>query len=164
MGKHGDFDYQYNAQISVDSDTQVIVGQHVSQNANDKQELEPALQQMQTTTGQLPKQLSADNGYQSGSNLAAICKDLRTPPSMVTLPLTRERKPMRLHWMNPNARWLMPTLLTIKQRTGFTVRVVRHCRLSDREKTASVFIRAMRKPVRLSIYSRCCKSSQGAAR
>ncbi len=64
-GKKGNFDYQYNAQISVDSDTQVIVGQHVSQNANDKQELEPALQQVQATTGQLPKQVSVDNGYQS---------------------------------------------------------------------------------------------------
>ena len=72
MGKNGDFDYQYNAQISVDSDTQVIVGQHVSQNANDKQELEPALQDVQATTGQLPNQLSADNGYQSGDNLQAL--------------------------------------------------------------------------------------------
>ena len=72
MGKKGDFDYQYNAQISVDSDTQVIVGQHVSQNANDKQELEPALQHIQATTGQLPKQLSADNGYQSGHNLQGL--------------------------------------------------------------------------------------------
>ncbi|MEE9345212.1 MAG: transposase, partial [Methylococcales bacterium] len=72
MGKHGDFDDQYNAQISVDSDTQFIVGQHVSQNANDKQELEPALQQIHATTGQQPKQLSTDNGYQSGSNLQAL--------------------------------------------------------------------------------------------
>ncbi len=72
MGKHGDFDYQYNAQISVDSDTQIIVGQHVSCNANDKQELEPALQEIQATTGRLPEQLSADNGYQSGSNLQGL--------------------------------------------------------------------------------------------
>jgi transposase len=72
MGKHGDFDYQYNAQISVDSDTQIIVGQHVSCNANDKQELAPALQEIQATTGRLPEQLSADNGYQSGSNLQGL--------------------------------------------------------------------------------------------
>ena len=39
MGKKGSFDYQYNAQISVDEDRQIIVGQHLSQNANDKQEL-----------------------------------------------------------------------------------------------------------------------------
>ncbi|MCK5191630.1 MAG: transposase, partial [Methylococcales bacterium] len=38
MGKKGSFDYQYNAQISVDEDRQIIIGQHLSQNANDKQE------------------------------------------------------------------------------------------------------------------------------
>ena len=43
MGKNGDFNYQYNGQISVDEDNQIIVGQHLSQNANDKKEVEPAL-------------------------------------------------------------------------------------------------------------------------
>jgi transposase len=43
MGKKGSFDYAYNAQISVDADLQIIVAQHISQNANDKQEVEPAL-------------------------------------------------------------------------------------------------------------------------
>ena len=72
MGKKGDFDYRYNAQISVDSDTQIIVGQHLSQNANDKQELKPALEQVEETTGQQPDQMSADNGYMSGDNLEAL--------------------------------------------------------------------------------------------
>ncbi len=72
MGKKGDFDYRYNAQISVDSDTQIIVGQHLSQNANDKQELKPALEQVNETTGALPDKLSADNGYMSGDNLEAL--------------------------------------------------------------------------------------------
>ncbi len=72
MGKKGDFDYRYNAQISVDSDTQVIVGQHLSQNANDKQELQPALEQVEESTGTLPDKMSADNGYMSGDNLEAL--------------------------------------------------------------------------------------------
>jgi transposase len=72
MGKKGSFDYAYNAQISVDADLQIIVGLHISQNANDKQELEPALKALQDTTGQLPDQLSADNGYFSGDNLQAL--------------------------------------------------------------------------------------------
>jgi len=38
----GNFDYQYNPQISVDEDSQITVGQHLSQKANDKQEIEPA--------------------------------------------------------------------------------------------------------------------------
>jgi len=72
MGKKGSFDYAYNAQISVDADLQIIVGQHISQNANDKQEVEPALQALQETTGRLPDQVSADNGYWSGGNLQAF--------------------------------------------------------------------------------------------
>jgi len=72
MGKKGSFDYQYNAQISVDEDTQIIVGQHLSQNANDKQEIEPALVALKEATGKLPDILSADNGYMSGDNLQAL--------------------------------------------------------------------------------------------
>jgi transposase len=72
MGKNGSFEYAYNAQISVDADLQIIVAQHISQNANDKQEVEPALQALQETTGRLPEKLSADNGYWSGDNLQAL--------------------------------------------------------------------------------------------
>jgi transposase len=72
MGKKGDFDYRYNAQISVDSDAQIIVGQHLSQNANDQHELERALQQVEQTTARLPDKMSADNGYMSGDNLQAL--------------------------------------------------------------------------------------------
>jgi transposase len=72
MGKHGSFDYSYNGQISVDSDAQIIVGQHLSQNANDKQELKPALEQVEEATETLPDKLSADNGYMSGDNLEAL--------------------------------------------------------------------------------------------
>jgi transposase len=73
MGKKGRFDYSYNGQISVDGDHQVIVGQHLSQNANDIQEVAPALSSLQAATGGLlPDKLSADNGYMSGANLAAL--------------------------------------------------------------------------------------------
>ena len=72
MGKKGRFDYAYHAQISVDSDLQIIVAQHISQNANDKQEVETGLQALQESTGRLPQQLSADNGYWSGDNLPAL--------------------------------------------------------------------------------------------
>ena len=72
MGKNGAFDYSYNAQISVDADTQIIVGQHMSQHANDKQEIEPGLAAIKEATGQLPKIISVDNGYVSGNNLQAL--------------------------------------------------------------------------------------------
>ena len=73
MGKKGDFDYRYNGQISVDSDHQVITGQpqdcassrtlYVSQNANDKQEVQEGLASIAQSTGQLPEKMSLDNGY-----------------------------------------------------------------------------------------------------
>ncbi len=72
MGKKGDFDYRYNGQICVDKDNQIIVAQHLSQNANDKKELDPAIRHIQETTGKSPSKMSLDNGYMSGDNLEAI--------------------------------------------------------------------------------------------
>ncbi len=72
MGKKGHFDYGYNGQISVDSDNQIIVGQHVSQQANDTQEVEPALQSIEEAAGKLPDRMSLDNGYMTGSNLETL--------------------------------------------------------------------------------------------
>ena len=76
MGKKGDFDYRYNAQISVDADFQIIVGQHISLNANDKNEVLPALEALKETTGGLPDMMSLDNGYMSGNNLDALKKNM----------------------------------------------------------------------------------------
>jgi len=72
MGKKGRFDYSYNPQISVDGDCQIIVGQHVSQNANDKQEVEAGLASILKSAGKLPDKMSLDNGYFSGDNLQAL--------------------------------------------------------------------------------------------
>ena len=72
MGKKGNFDYSYNGQISVDEDNQIIVGQHLSQNANDKREVEPSLEEIKGATGDLPDEMSLDNGYMSGTNLESF--------------------------------------------------------------------------------------------
>jgi transposase len=72
MGKNGNFDYQYNGQVCADADNQIIVAQHLSQNANDKKEINPAIKNLKETTGTLPEKMSADNGYMSGDNLEAI--------------------------------------------------------------------------------------------
>jgi len=75
MGKKGsEFTDNYNPQISVDSDYQIIVGQPVSQKANDKQEVKRALEQLEITTGRQPDKMSLDNGYHSGDNLQALEK------------------------------------------------------------------------------------------
>ncbi|EHQ36697.1 IS1182 family transposase [Methanoplanus limicola] len=74
MGKKGDFDYRYNGQISVDSKNQIIIAQHLTQNANDKQEVMPALTQILDDYGKMPDSMSFDNGYFSGHNLEALKK------------------------------------------------------------------------------------------
>lgn len=74
MGKKGTFDYAYNAQISVESSNQIIVGEHVSQEANDKKEAKPALEQIENTLGEQPEKMSMDNGYASAENIATVAE------------------------------------------------------------------------------------------
>ena len=67
----GGFEQTYNAQAGVDMDSGLLVESHVSQQPNDKKELEPALQQLQHLPGKLgkPDALVADNGYYSEANV-----------------------------------------------------------------------------------------------
>jgi transposase len=61
----------YNVQIAVD-DLQLIVGQAVTQDTNDKQQLLPMITTIDEQSGATPTQLLADAGYCSEENLAAI--------------------------------------------------------------------------------------------
>jgi hypothetical protein len=63
-GAHkGSFLQAYNAQIAVDSEAQIILAADITQDANDKQQLAPVLEQVQANTGRKPVAASADNGY-----------------------------------------------------------------------------------------------------
>jgi len=68
----GSFEQSYNAQAVVDTETMLIVAGEVSQAANDKQQLEPMLEQVQALPQGLnaPQALLADNGYYSEDNVA----------------------------------------------------------------------------------------------
>lgn len=61
----------YNAQIAVD-EQQLIVGQAVTQETNDKKQLMPMITIIEEQSGITPTQLLADAGYCSDENLAAI--------------------------------------------------------------------------------------------
>ncbi len=64
------FEQCYNCQAAVDSGTQVIVAAQVTQQANDKQQVEPLIEQMKKNVpGQKPRAVSADAGYYSEDNL-----------------------------------------------------------------------------------------------
>lgn len=81
MPTHQGFEQAYNAQASVDIATHLIVGHHVTQHTNDKQEIVPALAKL----GQLPEclgtvaNLLADTGYFSQGNVKA-CTDATIKP------------------------------------------------------------------------------------
>ena len=63
-----------NAQASVNQQDMIIIGQHVTQKTNDKQEVEPALAEL----NKLPKKrgkverAALDNGYFSNDNVDAL--------------------------------------------------------------------------------------------
>jgi len=63
------FQQSYNCQAAVDDKAQVIVAADVTQQANDKRQVEPLTDQLEQNTGGSPQQLSADTGYFSEDNV-----------------------------------------------------------------------------------------------
>jgi transposase len=59
----------YNAQIAVEENFQLIVGQRVTAAANDKRQLAPLVEAIQEQAGQKPEEVLADSGYCSEENL-----------------------------------------------------------------------------------------------
>src|SRR5271166_1233768 len=62
----------FNAQAAVDAEAQVIVAQGVTQDANDRRQLVPMTDAIETNLGRKPEQLSADSGYCSDANIEAL--------------------------------------------------------------------------------------------
>ena len=62
----------YNAQAAVEPDLQLIVGQTVTQAANDKEQLTPMVEVIEQQSGQRPEEVLADSGYCSEKNLEAL--------------------------------------------------------------------------------------------
>jgi transposase len=59
----------YNTQIAVEPAFQLIVGQRVTQAANDKQQLVPLVETIEQQSGQKPQGVVVDSGYCSEENL-----------------------------------------------------------------------------------------------
>ena len=64
----------YNAQAAVEPERGLIVGQLVTQAANDKEQLKPMVEAIEQQSGQRPEAILADSGYGSEENL----KDLES--------------------------------------------------------------------------------------
>ena len=68
--KSGDgFVQAYNAQAAVEPELGLIVGQRVTQAANDKEQLKPMVEVIEAQSGQRPTAVLADSGYCSEENL-----------------------------------------------------------------------------------------------
>ena len=64
----------YNAQVAVESISQLIVGQTVTQEPNDKQQVAPMVANIKKQAGKKPKEMLADSGYCSEQNLKYLEK------------------------------------------------------------------------------------------
>jgi transposase/IS5 family transposase len=79
------FEQAYNAQAAVDIATMLVVGQHLTQAPNDKQQIEPMIEQLDA----LPEALGeidavlADTGYASAHNVG-LCEAAQITPYIAT--------------------------------------------------------------------------------
>ena len=62
----------YNAQAAVDAHAQIIVAHDVAQTPADHGQLVPMVDRIEANLGRKPDQVSADNGYCSEANIAAL--------------------------------------------------------------------------------------------
>ena len=67
----------YNTQIAVEPAFQLIVGQQVTQAANDKQQLVPLVERIEEQSGQKREEVLADSGYCSDENLKYLSRSGR---------------------------------------------------------------------------------------
>jgi transposase len=72
MKGHDGYTQSYNAQAAVDSKSQVIVAQTLTNQASDAPHLAPIVAQIKQNTGRQARELSADAGYCSEANLKAL--------------------------------------------------------------------------------------------
>lgn len=64
------FEQAYNCQAAVDETAQVIVATNVTQETNDKRQIQPVIENLKSNTGGLvPESASADTGYFSANNV-----------------------------------------------------------------------------------------------
>ena len=72
----GGFEQSYNAQATVDMNSRLIVGNHVTQNTNDKNEVIPALEELEKLPEHIGKveRAALDAGYYSEENLKKLEK------------------------------------------------------------------------------------------
>lgn len=72
--QNGGWHYSYNAQISTEACHRIIVGVSLTQDQNDLQQLEPAVETVERCTGHIPERILADGGYVTRHNIDAMAE------------------------------------------------------------------------------------------
>ena len=73
------FQQSYNGQAAVDCDSQVIVSADVTQQANDKKQLVPMLEQIEENLGEIPDRALADAGYFTEEAVESVANGFTEP-------------------------------------------------------------------------------------
>ena len=162
MGKKGSgFGYQYNGQICVDKDSQIIVAQFISQNVNDKKEIKPAIEKMLETTGKLPSKMSTDNGYMSADNLEAL-KIVDLDAYVAT---NRDEKKSKISLDESNRHLTKADFVYNEQDDYFTCPSGQTLYLKSTSKDGEKTYQGSSETCSSCNYkTRCCKSKKGKAR
>ena len=108
----------YNAQAAVDASSQVIVAADVTNEAVDRRQLEPMLEQIEENTGQVPKEMSMDAGYYSQVNVVRL--ETRGTEALIP-PEKRKHTEPEL----PAPRGRIPKELSVKERMRRKLRTKR---------------------------------------
>jgi len=101
----------YNPQLSVDSDTQIILAADLTQDHNDTQQLSPMLKQTIENTGKIPKHTTADAGYDNEDQIDEFKE--KTDIYIPTQKDWKQRKAMR---EQPPPRGRIPNDLSKRER------------------------------------------------
>ena len=82
----------YNAQIVVEPEMQLIVGQAVTQAGNDKEQVAPMMEAVEEQSGQRPQAVIADSGYCSEKNLEHLESEKQPERRMEAFIATERQK------------------------------------------------------------------------
>jgi len=108
------FEQCYNAQAAVDVESQVIVAADVTQEANDKKQVKPMVEQAKANMGETPARASADSGFFSEENVKYLDGE-GIDPYLATGKTKHGRPP-------PTPRGRIPKGATVKDRMSRKLR------------------------------------------
>jgi transposase len=113
------FEQAFNGQVAVDSECQVIVAAGVTQECNDKHQVEPMIERLKANlSGLRPKRMSLDNGYYTDENVEFLRRE-KIDAYIATGRLKHGEVPP------PAPRGRIPKGLTTKERMARKLRTVK---------------------------------------